>query len=302
MFCITSSFYKYPSGWQVRTYTDMVGIKDWKDMLYKKESRSVDILLWNEEIQENVSTRVLEKKFNELDTWINPFTLDQELGPTMITEYDEKELERKKQHSLRSSMGRTVNVIYDIARSNLWDWFITLTFNPDIVDSFDYQACVKKLSVWLMHVRKENPDLGYIMVPEKHESGRYHFHGLFKNCEGLGFTDSGHKDKTGAKIYNIGRYKYGWTTATAIKDQSRVTKYIAKYINKDLCQTAFGKKRYWASKNLDKADVQEVILDAEKMKLLKEKLANSAVYIKKIESAGIETTYYELGKEVLDYE
>ena len=47
---------------------------------------------------------------------------------------------------------------------------------------------------------------------------------------------------------NVGSYRLGWSTATRITDQAKVTKYIAKYISKDLCQVASGRKRYWCSR------------------------------------------------------
>ncbi|AXF52344.1 MAG: hypothetical protein [Inoviridae sp.] len=252
--------------------------------------------MWDENEQEYFYERIPDKA----DVWLNPFTGKQEKAPTM---FDEKEYERKKQRSLASSMGRTVNAIYRLARANTWDWFITLTFNPDKVDSFDYSATVKKLSLWLNNAKKICPDMGYMIVPEKHPtSGRYHFHGLFKNCDGLGFVQSGHKDKKGRIVYNVGKYKLGWTTATEVTDNSRATKYIGKYINKDLCQVAFGKKRYWASRNLDEPEVTEVILDKDKMQMLVSRLSETASYIKRIENGEVTTTYYELPEGVCDEE
>lgn len=300
MFCITSSFFKYPHGWQVRVYNQIVGIKSWEDEFYYNYDYYSDEFnrepVWDVDLQEYVQCIPDPKK-----TWLNPFTDQYERPPRMVEDIMEDE-KKRKERSIRSSMGRTVNSIYHIARSNSWEWFITFTFNPELVNSLDYTETVKKLSKWLNNIKTENPGLGYIIVPEMHKSGRFHFHGLFKNCGGLQFTPSGKKTPKGDPIYNVGRYKYGWTTATRVTDQSRVTKYIAKYINKELCQVAFNKKRYWASRNLDQCDVQEVILDNEKMKKLKEKLAASAVYVKKVETAEIVTTYYEIGKEVLDDE
>lgn len=287
-------FFKYPSGWQVRVYSALVGIKDNSDDHYfHRPDPGEDVMqpIWYTELQDYIYEPVMSYK-----TWLNPFTDEFEKPPI---EYEElmKTTEEKKNHSLRSSMGRTVNAIYRIARANEWDWFITLTFNPEKVDSLDYSATVSKLSKWLNNCKTACPDMGYLVVPEKHESGRFHFHGLFKACDSLGFIPSGHKDKKGNLIYNIGKYKLGWSTATKVNDQSRVTKYIAKYINKDLCQVAFGKKRYWASRNLDEPEVCEVILDREKLQMLTGRLNESASHIKLIETGEFTATIYELPKE-----
>lgn len=284
-------FFKYPAGWQVRTYSVIVGYHDNPDGFYRNDKDIPSYPCWDGEIEEYVYERVPDK----VDTWFNPFTLREEMAPV---EYDEDEIAKKKRRSLASSMNRTVNAVYKIARSNVWDWFITLTFNSQKVDRYDYQSCVRKLSLWLNNSRKICPDMGYVVVPEKHKDGAYHFHGLFRGCDALGFVDSGHKDDKGNKVYNVGKYRFGWTTATRVKDQSRVTKYIAKYINKDLCSVAFNKRRYWSSRNLADADVQEVILDKDKLAMLISRLDESATFVKRIENGEVTTTYYELPKEV----
>lgn len=48
------------------------------------------------------------------------------------------------QHSIRQSQNRTIRKIFDYGKSNRWEWFLTFTFNPQIVDSFDFNAVSKK--------------------------------------------------------------------------------------------------------------------------------------------------------------
>lgn len=153
-------------------------------------------------------------------------------------------------------------MIYDIARSNQWDWFVTLTFNPQKVDSYDYEQCTKKLSVLLNNYRKIcGSDFKYIVIPELHKTGRFHFHGLFANCENLDFVFSGKYTDKGQEIYNIGKYKLGFTTATKVQDNNRVALYISKYITKDMTAVISGKKKYWASRNCDKPKVIKDYVD-----------------------------------------
>ena len=109
-------------------------------------------------------------------------------------------------------------MIYDIAKSNEWEWFFTLTFNPEKVDSFNYANVTDKLSQWLKNMRKKCPDMMYLVVPEQHESGRWHFHGLFSHVENMRFVDSEKRDKKGRIIYNVGSYRLGFSTATQIED------------------------------------------------------------------------------------
>lgn len=148
---------------------------------------------------------------------------------------------------------RAKNKIYDIARCNDWEWFVTFTFSSNYVDRYDYAKCKAKISKWLNNVRSKGicSDMKYLIVPEQHKDGAWHFHGLFSNCSSLGFVDSGIRDKKGRVIYNIGRYKWGFTTATKVTDSKKSAGYLCKYITKELVADTKGQKRYWHSKNCD---------------------------------------------------
>lgn len=173
------------------------------------------------------------------------------------------------EENLKRSMRRSKNMIYDIARSNRWEYFFTLTFNPEKVDSFNYAECTKKLSQWLKNMKKRgNEELKYLIVPELHKSGRWHFHGLFAGCDNMDLTDSGYRDKKGRIIYNVGRYKLGYSTVTAVDDMHKACSYLAKYVTKDLCSGTKGKKRYWASSNCDKPVVEEYYVAMSQEKIL----------------------------------
>ena len=204
--------------------------------------------------------------FNEIDKWLD---MDKE----------------KHERSVKNSCNRAKKEIYDLSRANNWDYFVTLTFNSDKVNRYDYDDCVKKLSQWLKDCRKRScgADFKYLVVPERHKDGAFHFHGLFANCDGLNFTDSGYKDKKGRIIYNIGKYKLGFTTATKIDSNEAVCKYITKYTTKELAEHAKNKKKYWASRNLDKPIVETFLLDKDIRTVLEEELRNSADFYKNIE-------------------
>lgn len=107
---------------------------------------------------------------------------------------------------------------------------------------------------WLDVVKHQNKSLKYILVPELHKSGRVHIHGLFKDCPNLKLEDSGRR-KNGTIIYNIGNYKYGFTTVSKIKNQEAVSVYMAKYMTKDLLSIP-GRKTYWCSQKLERPKVE----------------------------------------------
>lgn len=169
-------------------------------------------------------------------------------------EEDNEEEKQKSAESLRISQSRTIRKIYDYGKSNRWEWFFTLTFNPNVVDSFDYLKTSKKLSLWLNNMKKKCPDMKYLVVPERHKSGRWHFHGLFSNVDSLEFVPSGHFTDKGQEVFNVGKYKLGFSTAIKCDGSMKVVGYVTKYITKELSQISMGKKRYWVSRNLDLPD------------------------------------------------
>lgn len=272
---------KYPSGWQYRVYDTVVGFHG-NDTVKDRDSGIREVLAWNPDIGD------YETVICDPDTmWTNVFTGRYEKAPTEMKEPD-------PERSARVSMNRTVTKVYHLARSNVWDWFFTLTFDPAKVDSFDYEQCVKSLKSWLDTIRRFSPDMRYLMVPEKHESGRYHFHGLFAGCENIAFVESGHYTKSGDTIYNVGNYKLGWSTATRVKDNSRVVKYISKYITKDLCAVSSGRKRYWASRNLDDVQAEDMLLDSEHLRRFVQALEKSCLHKSVVDGDIVKTTYYEM--------
>lgn len=197
------------------------------------------------------------------------------------------------QDSLQKSCSRTVKCIYDIARSNKWEWFFTFTFNKEKIDRYNYDACCNAFHNWLCRIRKKCPDMIYLVVPEQHKDGAFHFHGLFANCMELDFKFSGRYDNKERAVYNIGDYNWGWTTATRITDFRRASSYLCKYITKNLCAVTRGKKRYWHSKNCALPVVEEYMIEMSEGKRLEEFLKDGHTYLKKIETPFSNVTYIE---------
>lgn len=273
--------YHYPTGYQYRIYSKPVGYK--QDAL-PTDIQPVPVDVYNNDIQDYETIYA-----NPNNIWENPFTGQIETQPLRYIEDEEQ----KKERSAKNSMSRTVNTIYHKARSNTWDWFLTLTFNPDKVDSFDFDVCVKSLSIWLNHQRRNCPGMRYIVVPELHKSGRWHFHGLFADCDNLEFVDSGHTDH-GKPIYNVGRYNLGFSVATLVQDNERVTKYISKYITKELCAVTQNRKRYWCSRNLESCEESTLLLESDDLQVLLENLKLESRHIKVVQGSELTTLYIEM--------
>lgn len=272
--------YNYIGGQQIRIYGNCYNVEDKNDVFQKKidkkETETVNI--------NNVESSEIWENIEYYEKYL----------PQMLEEW---EIKGRKEHSAYVSMSRTIQKIYEITRANEWEYFITLTFNPEEVNSYDYTEVVKKLSKWLNHLKeRQAPNLKYIIVPELHESGRFHFHGLFADIGNMEMIDSGKRTKEGEVIYNIGSYKLGFTTATKVKDMSKVSGYITKYISKDLCSVTANKKRYWNSRNLNKVKIDEYILEPHEIEQMLEDLSENVTYCKTTEStiAGVQTQYIEI--------
>ena len=129
------------------------------------------------------------------------------------------------------SIKRGIDKIYDIAVLNDFDYFITFTLDKTKIDRYDYSLICKKLKTWLSNaVQRQNAK--YLIVPELHDDGAVHFHGLITGNFNL--FDSGKKTKKGQTIYNLKNWDYGFTTCIPLDGNKVATaRYICKYITKD---------------------------------------------------------------------
>lgn len=259
--------YDYPTGQHVTFYKKTITRNIEKDIL--KDSK----------------TKTKQKTETEPDNKENNTGVAQN---SMRTEEMEK-------HSKAVSLSRTKNSIYNIARSNEWQWFITLTFDRNNTDSSDYDMITCRLHTFLNNLQKRKcPDIKYLIVPELHKDKKhYHFHGLLSNVDSMRFCFSGKFDNKDNPIYNILDWKYGFTTATHIKDSQKTSSYITKYITKDSENKLNNKRRYMCSKNVERVEASYHLLDEEEFLEIYD---NNITYSKNIHVpiAHQNINYYEL--------
>ena len=203
----------------------------------------------------------------------NPFT---EKIQRVYTDADEWAIERKKEHSLYSSLNRTRSALYMYARQCNWEYFITLTYSPDMIENrYDFSLCMKKCSRWIRNCQnRKAKELLYLLVPEQHKDGAWHIHGLLCNTTGLTFTDSG-KRYDGKIVYNLDDWKLGFSTATKVTDTYKVSNYITKYITKYLCAVTPGKQRYFVSKSIPKPKTFTALIDPDEVDSFIQEVADS---------------------------
>lgn len=151
-----------------------------------------------------------------------------------------------------SSISRTKGTIRDIVLCNDFELFCTFTFDPKKVDSFSFSACWCKMSSWLHHQRDNSRGKGiefkYLIIPERHKSGRWHFHALISGYSST-LKDTKLKTTSLHPVFNITSFRSGFTTAVPIESRQGISNYVTKYITKDFI-TYFNQRRFFCSRNL----------------------------------------------------
>lgn len=174
--------------------------------------------------------------------------------------------EKEKQNSddrFSQSLSRSRRSITDIILCNEFDYFCTFTFDGHKIDRYNFNECKKQLARFFMNFKNRYaPDFKYLVIPEFHQDGAVHFHGV---CSGfpdgeLTIPEFIYKRHNGEliKLPNIrkytewGRYhkKFGFFNCSKIRNYSACAFYVSKYVTKDLITLEKGSAVYLCSQGL----------------------------------------------------
>ena len=156
------------------------------------------------------------------------------------------------------SMRRARAKLRRLALSNDFTVFVTLTLAPDRVDRYDAAAVTKLLNTWCNNMVKRS-GMRYILVPERHKDGAFHFHGFLAG-DGLQLVDSGVK-WDGRTVYNLPQWKAGFSTAQYLYGEyGAAVAYCCKYIGKEQGQRPLG-RWYYSGGALAQPEVEYSNLD-----------------------------------------
>ena len=143
---------------------------------------------------------------------------------------------------MERSMRRARAKLRRLALVNGFEYFVTLTLDPQKIDRYDGAAITKALGRWTDNMVRRH-GLRYILVPELHRDGAFHFHG-FMAGDGLRVEDSG-VEWDGRPVYNIPQWTLGFTTAQRLYgDYHAAVGYCCKYIGKQQYQRPLGRWYY----------------------------------------------------------
>lgn len=175
------------------------------------------------------------------------------------------------ENKINESILRSKSKIFELAFCNPWDWFFTGTINPNKQDRTDLELFHKQLTQWLRDYNKKYKlNIKFLFVPEKHKDGKsWHIHGFIYGLPvehliqfqvgdkmGKGLAD---KVMQGDIVYNWQAYfnRFGFCDLEPIRNHEAVSKYITKYINKELANsvTELNAHTYYHSRGLKFAEL-----------------------------------------------
>lgn len=178
----------------------------------------------------------------------------------------------RKNTRLDNNISRTRARIFELAACNEFQYFCTFTQDKEKRDRFDLAEFRKDFTQLVRNINRGRADsdkIKYLLIPEKHKNGAWHMHGLLK-----GLTDKDLrafklsenipkrlKDliRNGTPVYDWTRYRraFGYFTCTEIANSEAVSRYITKYVSKDLQSGVIesGQHLFFASQGLKSRDV-----------------------------------------------
>ena len=171
---------------------------------------------------------------------------------------------------LSENISRAKSTIFEYAFCNPWDYFFTATLDKSKYDRQDLEKFHKDLTQWFRdYGKKHNIKIDFLLIPELHSDGvSWHMHGFIHGLPASHLKQFvigdvmgkaiAEKVKNGDVVYNWLPYakKFGFCDLEPIRNSEAVSKYITKYINKNLSSsvTELNAHMYYHSRGLKKAD------------------------------------------------
>ena len=205
---------------------------------------------------------------------------------------------------LEESISRTKSKIFELSLCNNWEWFVTLTLNPEYHDRKDLKSYKTKLSTWIKNYNRiHQTNIKYLLIPENHKDGSWHMHGLMMGLPIEHLHEFRADEKLpikilieiahGHKLYSWPAYEktFGYISISKIINAESVSKYITKYITKDLLGTRIGLNDhlYYCSKGLKRA---EIVCQGRLVKDLDEDYSNDYVKLKTLRNFAEAQAYF----------
>lgn len=234
----------------------------------KSETTNCHLIFYNTVIKKYANNE-RKVKYHSYDNCKGHVSLSRKAKSRESSEY-------QRYKNLYDSKQKIIDLVYHNGLIKPWEYFLTLTFDPKLIDSRNYEKVSQFLDNWLDNMKHQNKSMQYVIVPEPHKDGKIHFHGIFRNVPNWKLVEARSQKnnrlikKNGLQIYNLSNYKYGFSTVSQVKDLEAISIYISKYMTKTLIDLSY-KKRYWSSKSLQRPEIEYAIFNEDTLNFYLEK-------------------------------
>lgn len=167
--------------------------------------------------------------------------------------------DEQPQERFMQSYCRSRSMVLQYALCNQWDYFITITVNPDRFNRYELGPIWRYMSQWFRDYRKVSAGFRYLLVPELHKDGAWHFHGFvagIRPCDLSQFVPGLHPRKLiDAGYLNFGLLSsaVGYVSLGQLHDPVAAGFYVTKYITKEHANDDFYEHLYYCSQGLSTA-------------------------------------------------
>lgn len=170
---------------------------------------------------------------------------------------------------LENNIIRARSKIFEYSICNPWEWFCTFTIDKTKYNRYDLENYHKNLAQFIRDYNKKNSlDIKYLFIPETHKDGAWHEHGFLMGLpvdqlEAFNLQMKlpkyiRGKLKENQEVYNWCGYaeKFGFCDLEPIRNHEACSKYVTKYISKNLATSVKGVNAhlYYCSKGLNVAE------------------------------------------------
>lgn len=186
----------------------------------------------------------------------------------------DREEQKHNDVKLDSNFSRARSMVLQYALCNPWEYFFTGTLDRAKFNRYDLNTYRSRLMQFILDKRKKyNAKFQVLLVPELHEDGAWHMHGLVHGLPEAVLTtfdslaldflkERGFASSTLTRLVREGYLnwpdymdKFGFCSLAPIRDPVATAFYITKYVSKDLSRRSadLGKHLYFHSRPLQKA-------------------------------------------------
>lgn len=186
----------------------------------------------------------------------------EEIERMFAGEEKKKNVSCETYEKMQASLSRTKRIVFDYAKCNEWEYWVTLTIDSQKCDRYNLREIYERMHKMITRINQSvnvyeewgrTEKIEYLLVPETHKDGAYHFHGFIKGLHKSDLRINEH----GKLEWKQWRDKFGFCNIEEIRDKDRISSYVTKYITKDLRQSIKekGAHMFYASKGLKKPEL-----------------------------------------------